>query len=491
LGGGGAAVNFGVVSLSWMIILPLLGGLLVYYIADRWAKAAAMLSSLLAVLVATLALAASTDVTEVYPWLPTLNADLRLHWDGLSKGFVLLAGALSFLAMAAAQPKHSASRFFALLLLEQAAMTGTFLAGDFISFFIFFELSLLPVFFLIHLWGSERGPEAALKFLLFTIAGSVFLLAGGLLVYSQTATTNFSAWPNLLMSERWQFVAFWCLLAGFAVKIPMLPLHTWLPSAHVQAPTAASVLLAGVLLKMGGYGILRLIVPNCPAVFRHAETMYWLSLLSVVAILYAGIVCLMQHDWKRLIAYSSVSHMGFVTLGIFSYSANGLAGAAVQMINHGITAAMMFLLFGAIYDRVHSRAISNYGGAAGPMPGYARIFAFAMFASIGLPPLNGFVGEFLVLQAAFSAHRWMALAAMFGLLLSAAYLLWLYQRTMLGDTKPALENVADISGREQLVFLPLVIVAFAIGVYPKPLLKMLQPPVTQMLRLPAEQAAQR
>lgn len=469
-------------SLTLPLWLPLLGVLVIAWLPAARSRVAAVIFSLVSS-AATLAsvLTLQEPRVERYPWIDALSIAFHLRLDGLSALMLLLVAVLSPVAILATNVERQPRLYAALLLLEQAAMAGTFLANDFVLFFICFELTLVPMYFLISIWGSENRQAAAIKFFLYTAAGSAFLLAGGLLLYAQSGTFDISAWQRVAFSPAVQNWAFWLFLLGFAVKIPMLPLHTWLPSAHVQAPTAGSVLLAGVLLKIGGYGLLRFHASLFPRVFQQADVMQLLGILSILAILYGGLVSLMQTDWKRLIAYSSVSHMGFVTLGIFAYSPNSLAGAAIQMVNHGISAAMLFLLFGVIYERVHTREIAVYGGAATPMPAYARVFAFAMFSSAGLPPLNGFVGEFAILQGTFEKHPIWAAWAMLGLVLSAAYLLWLYSRTMLGPTREVLQQVPDLRWNERLLFAPLILWAVSIGIYPKPYFDLLREPIGRTL----------
>lgn len=471
--------------LTLLLVLPLLGIVIIAVMGSarwsRWIAAGSAMASLLW----SVQLWRGFDTNggwqyiERWDWVPSLGVAYSLGVDGMSVLLVVLTTLLSTLAIFSSfrAIEDRQPLYYGLLLVEQAALTGVFCARDFVLFFLAFELTLVPMYFLISLWGGERRRQAALKFFLYTAAGSALLLGAGLLVYAQPGVHTFdmALWQNLTLDPVVQRWAFWLFLVGFAVKVPMFPFHTWLPAAHVQAPTAASVLLAGVLLKMGTYGMARFNLEMFPQVLAQGDAMQVLGVLSIIAILYGALVSLMQDDWKRLIAYSSVSHMGFVTMGLFSGSATAMVGAKLQMINHGISTGMLFLLFGVIYERIHSREISTYGGAAHRMPAYAKVFAFAMFSSIGLPPLNGFAGEFTILQGTFDTHPGWAVLASLALLLGAAYLMWLYQRTMLGVEKPAMEGSTDLTWRERMIFAPLIGWAVWIGVFPSLYFRMLQP----------------
>jgi NADH-quinone oxidoreductase subunit M len=422
------------------------------------------------------------------PWIPTLGAQFLLGIDGISLLLVLLTALLGPIAALASWNaiEERTKEFYAMLLLLQFGMLGLFLALDLLLFFVFFEVVLVPMYFLIGIWGGERRLYAAIKFFLYTLAGSVVLLLGIIALYwqggLQLARPTFELTELLRVqlpvdTQRWLF---WAFFVGFAIKVPMVPFHTWLPDAHTEAPTAGSVLLAGVLLKMGTYGFVRLSLPLFPEAAREAAPI--LAVLSIVAILYGALISLMQQDWKRLVAYSSVSHMGFCTLGLAALNSNGIAGSVLQQINHGISTSLLFLLVGFVYERRHTRQIADFGGLAMVMPRFAFVFAVAVFSSAGLPLLNGFIGEFTILQGAFVVSRAWAGFAVFGIVLGAAYLLWLYERTMLGDLRnEANRGLADLSPREWVTVLPLLGLALAIGVYPKPWFAVLERPVLELV----------
>jgi NADH-quinone oxidoreductase subunit M len=368
----------------------------------------------------------------------------------------------------------------AFLLLETFVI-GVFCALDMLLFYIFFEGMLIPMYLIIGIWGGQNRIYAAYKFFLYTLAGSLLLLVAMLYLYLTFGTTDIPTLmeraPDLpLEIQQYLWLA---MLASFAVKVPMWPVHTWLPDAHVQAPTAGSVILAGVLLKMGAYGFLRFSLPMLPeASVYYADFIF---VLSCIAIVYTSLVALVQTDMKKLIAYSSVAHMGFVTLGIFTFNQQGIEGAILQMVSHGLVSGALFLCVGVVYDRMHTRDIDRYGGVAATMPRYAAVFMLFTMASVGLPGTSGFVGEMLVLVGAFQASQWAALFAATGLILGAAYMLWLYRRVCFGAlTKPDLKKLTDLNAREIWIFAPLVILTIALGVYPKPVLDVLHPSVQKL-----------
>jgi NADH-quinone oxidoreductase subunit M len=375
-----------------------------------------------------------------------------------------------------------------MLLLLETGVLGVFLSLDLFLFYIFWDVVLIPMYFLIGIYGGERRSYAAIKFFLYTLLGSVFMLLGFLGLYFQYGARygsytfelqkllSLNLAPNV---EQWIFIA---LFLGFAVKIPMFPLHTWLPDAHTEAPTAGSVLLASLLLKMGTYGFLRFSLPLLPKAASEPWIVNTMVALSLIAIIYGALVCLTQRDWKRLVAYSSVSHLGFCTLGIFALNSQGISGSVIQQVNHGITTGLLFLLVGFIYERRHTREIADYGGVAQSMPLYATVFAITAFASAGLPLLNGFIGEFTILSGAFQVNRWWAVVGVVGIVLGVSYLLWLFQRTMLGPVRNE-ENrsLPDLYWRERAIVAPLIALVFAIGLYPAPLFTVLDQPVKQIL----------
>ncbi len=421
-------------------------------------------------------------------WIPSIGASYFLGVDGLSALLVLLTtlmGAIAILASWSAITVR-VKEYYMLLLILQTAMIGAFVSLDALLFFLFWEVMLVPMYFLIAIWGGGRRLYSAIKFFLYTLAGSVVMLLGILAIYfygyAATGVYSFDiprfhelAVPAGL--QTWVFLAFFC---GFAVKVPMFPVHTWLPDAHTDAPTAGSVILAAVMLKMGTYGFLRFSLPILPDASRHFVP--WMAVLAIVGIIYGALVALAQSDWKRLIAYSSVSHMGIAMLGMFALTPVGITGSIVHQLNHGISTGALFLLVGLIYDRRHTREISAYGGVSAVMPIFAGIFLVMALSSIGLPGLNGFIGELLVLQGVFVVSRTWAAFAVGGLVLGAAYMLWLYQRTMFGPLdNPANRGLRDLGVRETATLLPLLALAVWIGLYPAPLLRRLDSSVGRIV----------
>ena len=389
--------------------------------------------------------------------------------DGISMLFVILTTALMPLCIIAS--KYSVQKRFreymiAFLILE-TLMIGVFCATDLVLFYVFFEAGLIPMFLIIGIWGGPRRVYAAFKFFLYTLLGSVLMLLAIMAMYWQAGTTDI---PTLLnhsfpaSMQTWLWIAFF---ASFAVKMPMWPVHTWLPDAHVEAPTAGSVILAGVLLKMGGYGFLRFSLPMFP--LASADFAPFIYTLSVVAIIYTSLVALMQEDMKKLIAYSSVAHMGYVTMGIFAMNQQGVEGAIFLMLSHGLVASALFLCVGVVYDRMHTREISAYGGLVNRMPFYAVAFLFFTMANLGLPGTSAFVGEFMTMLGAFRANTWVAFFAATGVILSASYSLWLYRRVALGPLeKPSLKGIFDLTPRELVLLVPLIVLTLYFGVYPTP-----------------------
>ena len=427
---------------------------------------------------------------ERMDWIPSLGVQYLIGVDGISVLMVMLTTIMGFLAIFSSWDsiKDREKEYYAMFLLQQTGMIGVFISLDFLLFYVFWELVLVPMYFIIGVWGGPRKLYAAIKFFLYTLAGGVLMLLGILTLYFQYATQfgHYTFEIGELMKlnlplglQQW---VFWAFFLGFAIKVPMFPFHTWLPDAHTEAPTAGSVILAAVLLKMGTYGFIRFSLPLLPNASADKTIVTVLATLSIIGILYGALVSLMQQDWKKLVAYSSVSHLGFCTLGIFALNQAGIAGSVIQQINHGISTGMLFLVVGVIYERRHTREIKEYGGLGHVMPNYAIVFAFAMLSSAGLPLLNGFVGEFTILQGAFDANRVWAAFAVLGVIFGAAYLLWLYQRTMLGEvTNEKNKGLPDLNWREWAVFVPLMIWAVTIGVYPKPYFDILEKPVAQIV----------
>ncbi len=484
--------------LTALLLLPLCGVAVIVFLPGGSRNAVRLTANLTAFLtfIVSIALLARFDpgakgfqFVEHVSWVPSLGIDYSLGVDGISLLLVLLSTVVLPLALLASwnvteRPKE----YYALFLLLESGIIGVFLSLDAFLFYVFFEAVLIPMYFIIGIWGGPRRLYAAIKFFIYTLAGSVLMLLGLLALYffhfQQYGFYSFEIAELLKLNlspvaQQW---IFWALFCGFAVKVPMFPFHTWLPDAHVEAPTAGSVVLASLLLKMGTYGFIRFSLPLLPVGSTNRTVVEIMAVLSIVAIIYAALVSLMQRDWKRLIAYSSVSHMGFCTLGIFALNQAGITGSVLQQLNHGITTGLLFLLMGMIYERRHTREIAGYGGLAQVMPRFAVIFAITAFASAGLPLLNGFVGEFTILQGVFTVSRIWAACAVFGIVLAAGYLLWLYQRTMLGDIRYERNRLLpDLNARELCVLLPLVIWAISIGLYPKPYFDLLDRPVNDIV----------
>jgi NADH-quinone oxidoreductase subunit M len=432
---------------------------------------------------------------ETADWIPSIGAKYHLGIDGISLLLVMLTTFLGMIAILSSWSaiKQRQKEYYILLLLLQVGMIGVFVSLDFFLFYVFWEVMLVPMYFLIGVWGSDRRLYAAIKFFLYTLAGSVVMLLAILALYfyapvPEGGTRTFDI-PTLLaavqtFADPLKVWLFWGFFFAFAIKVPMFPFHTWLPDAHTEAPTAGSVILAGVLLKMGTYGFIRFSLPLLPAdTAMRAKIIHIVIVLSLIGIIYGAIVCLMQKDMKRLIAYSSVSHLGFCTLGIFALTPNGLSGSVLQQINHGISTGALFLIVGVLYERRHTRLISEFGGLATPMPNFAAIYLIVSLSSLGMPLLNGFIGEFTILQGAFQVSKAWAAWGSLGVVLGAAYLLWLYQRVMFGSvTNPANAELPDLNLREYATLVPLVILAFWIGIYPRPFFALIDKPVEEIVK---------
>src|SRR6476661_4307274 len=417
---------------------------------------------------------------EKASWLAS-GITYHMGVDGISLPFVILTTALMpfcILASWKSVTMRVREYMMAFLLLE-TLMVGTFSALDLMLFYLFFEGGLIPMFLIIGVWGGPRRVYASFKFFLYTLLGSVLMLLAIMALYWNAGTTDIPTLMHTAVPRSLQTWAWLAFFASFAVKMPMWPVHTWLPDAHVEAPTAGSVILAAILLKMGGYGFLRFSLPMFPLASHDFAPLIFS--LSVIAIIYTSLVALMQQDMKKLIAYSSVAHMGFVTMGIFAGTMQGVAGGVFQMISHGIVSGALFLCVGIVYDRMHTREISAYGGLVNRMPLYAFCLMVFTLANIGLPGTTGFIGEFLSLIGTFKANTAVATLATFGVILSAAYALWLYRKMIFGNLRPSLEGIRDIGWREAVIFAPLVVLTILFGVAPKPVLDMSAASVTQLL----------
>lgn len=425
-------------------------------------------------------------------WIGTVKIDYFMGIDGLSTPMVLLTALISFIATISSwNIKHSIKGYFALFLLLDTGMMGVFVSLDMFLFYVFWELMLLPMYFLIGIWGGPRKEYAAIKFFIYTLFGSIFilivmiglyfsateLLPGGekvftfnMLALMDQANYSQDGILSPFNPNNLRLIAYIALFVGFAIKIPMFPFHTWLPDAHVEAPTPISVILAGVLLKMGTYGILRISYPMFPDITR--DLMWYIALFGMINIIYGALVALAQKDFKKLIAYSSISHMGYVLLGMASLSSVGITGAVFQMFNHGTITAMLFLIVGVVYDRAHTRGINDFGGLANQMPVYTGFVTVAFFAALGLPSLSGFISEALVFVGAFgeSSIRILAIISTLGILLGAAYMLWTFQRIFFGKLNEKWNQLTDLNAREYVMFIPLTIIIIFLGIYPSAML---------------------
>jgi len=477
--------------LSTLIFFPILGGLSLLIVPRHQTatiKTMALIVSLIELLLClpiVLLFDKSTYVMqfrEMHPWITTLNINYSLGIDGISVLFLLLTALIIVLSVLVSWEAITTKvqEFFIALLLLEGAMMGVFCATDFFLFYIFWEAMLIPMFLIIGIWGGPNRIYATVKFFLYTLVGSLLMLVGIILLYQHGGQTfDILKLAGQPYSFKLQLILFWAFFAAFAVKVPMWPVHTWLPDAHTEAPAAGSVILAGVLIKMGAYGFLRFSLPILPDATQ--QMMLPMIILSVIAIVYGAIICLAQTDLKRLIAYSSVSHMGFVTLGLFALNQRGLEGGILQMINHGVVTGALFLAIGMIYERTHTREIAAYGGLASTMPVFAGFFLLFTLAAVGLPGTNGFVGEFLILLGGFERQPWAAVIASSGLILGAWYMLWLYQRIFFNEVNEKMHGLLDLNLREMLTLAPMVLLIFWIGLYPNALLGFLHVSVGHLL----------
>ena len=480
--------------LSVVIWLPIAAGLLVLAVGDRQPAAARTIALIgsIAGLVVALPLwtqfdpqAAGFQFAESAPWIATFNVNYQLGIDGMSLLLILLNCLTTVLVVIAGWEviQSRVAQYMAAFLILSGLMNGVFCALDALLFYVFFEATLIPMFIVIGVWGGPNRVYAAVKFFLYTLAGSLLSLVALIYLYivagGSFSLLDFYELPLPLDAQMLVFLAF---MVAFAVKVPMWPVHTWLPDAHVEAPTGGSVVLAAIMLKLGGYGFLRLSLPIVPDASH--ELAGFVIALSLIAVVYIGLVALVQSDMKKLIAYSSVSHMGFVTLGIFIFSAQGVEGAILQMISQGFVSGALFLCVGVMYDRVHSRQIADYGGVVNRMPVFAALFMLFAMANSGLPGTSGFVGEWLVILASMQAGFWIAAAAGSTLIFGAAYTLWMYKRVVFGAVaNPHVEELSDIGTREMFVLGVLAVLVLGMGLYPAPLGEVLHESVNEILRL--------
>jgi len=489
--------------LSCLIWIPIAAGVLILLLGERnivigrWLALAASLVTL----ALTVPLWAHFDTTtaamqfiEQLPWIPRFRAYYALGVDGISLPLIVLTAFMTVPVVIAGWTviEKRPAQYYAAFLIMEGLMIGVFAATDALLFYFFWEAMLIPMFLIIGIWGGPRRVYATIKFFLYTFLGSVFMLAALIYMYVKAgdyAIASFQAMPLSLIEQRWIFVAF---LLAFAVKVPMWPVHTWLPDAHVEAPTGGSVILAAIMLKMGGYGFLRFSLPVTPDASRELDLL--VITLSLIAVIYIGYVALVQLDMKKLIAYSSISHMGFVTLGAFVMyeivrntgslqgAGMGVDGAMVQMVSHGLISGALFLCVGVLYDRLHSRQIADYGGVVNTMPIFAAFMVLFALANTGLPGTSGFVGEFLVIIASFRASFWYSALAAVTLILSSAYTLWLVKRVVFGPVvSPRVAALQDLNGREYIVLGALAVAVLLVGVWPAPLLKVMQPTVHHLV----------
>ena len=479
--------------LSLAIWVPIVGGLLVLATgSDRnapLARSMALITSIIGFLV-TLPLYTGFDTTtsamqfvELARWIPAFNIHYSLGVDGLSVLFVLLNSFITVIVVVAGWEviKKGVAQYMAAFLIMSGLLNGIFSALDGLLFYVFFEASLIPLYLIIGVWGGANRVYAAFKFFLFTLAGSLLMLVALLYLFMQSGSFSILDWHELPIAMGAQNLLFWAFLIAFAVKVPMWPVHTWLPDAHVEAPTGGSVVLAAIALKLGAYGFLRFTLPIVPDAAQAMAPM--MIVLSLIAVVYIGFVALVQADMKKLVAYSSIAHMGFVTLGFFIFNPLGVEGALVQMISHGFVSGAMFLCIGVLYDRMHSRQIADYGGVVNTMPKFAAFFMLFAMANAGLPGTSGFVGEFMVVLGAVQYSFWVAFAAATTLILGAAYTLWMYKRVVfgaIGNDKVA--KLEDINGREFAFLAVLAICTLIMGIYPLPVTEVMHASVNELLQ---------
>ena len=482
--------------LTVLILLPLAGvGLLLSTrsLGNEFVKRGALLISVLEFLFSLILFIgfkpmANFQFTEQTVWIPAWGISYSVGVDGISLFLILLTTFLMPIAVLASwrSVEKSVTSFFISLLVMESAMVGVFSALDLFFFYIFWEAILIPMYFLIGVWGSKKRIYAAIKFVLFTMVGSLLMLVGILYLYSQTtaqlgaASLAYEDMSRLVLSSGIQYWLFLAFALSFAIKIPLFPFHTWLPDAHTEAPTAGSIILAGGLLKMGGYGFLRFCVPLFPLGMK--EFIPLIITLAVVGIIYGALMALVQPDLKRLVAFSSVSHLGFVVLGIFALTSRSVTGSVIQMVNHGLATGALFLLVGMLYERRHTRMIADFGGLAKSLPRYSVVFLIVVLASAGLPGLNGFVGEFLILSGSYEPHPAAVVISALGIILAAVYLLWMVERVFFGPVSEENSGLKDLMSREWLAIVPMIVMMVWLGIYPKPFLDKIEPSVDKLVK---------
>lgn len=477
--------------LSALIFFPVIGGLSLLIVKREDVQTIKVMALIISLVEFLLALPLwfmfdktthLMQFTEHHAWIPTFNINYSLGIDGISVLFILLSALVTTLSILVSWEaiKTKVTEFFISVLLLEGMMIGVFCATDFFLFYIFWEAMLIPMFLIIGIWGGPNRLYATVKFFLYTLVGSLLMLVGIITLYFKGGNTfDIIQLAGQSYPVKLQMILFWAFFAAFAVKVPMWPVHTWLPDAHTEAPTAGSVILAGVLIKMGAYGFLRFSMPILPDATN--KMMIPMIVLSLIGIIYGAIICLAQKDLKRLIAYSSVSHMGFITLGMYALNTQGVEGAILQMINHGVVTGALFLCIGMVYERTHTRVIADYGGLASTMPVFGSFFLFFTLAAVGLPGTNGFIGEFLILLGGFIARPWAAFFAATGLILGAWYMLWLYQRIFFNPVNDKVVGLPELNAREICTLVPMVILVFWIGLYPNAFLSFMHVSVSHLL----------
>ncbi len=490
--------------LSVVIWLPIIGGLLVLGSGDRVPNVTRWLALLVSILTFVLSIplytgfdvsTAQMQFVENLPWIPAFDVSYHLGVDGISMPLILLTTFITILVIIAGWEviQYKPSQYMAAFLIMEGVMVGVFAALDAMLFYVFWEAMLIPMFIIIGIWGGPRRVYATIKFFLYTFLGSVFMLVALIYMYFESGSMEILAFHDLKLNLTEQVLIFVAFLLAFAVKVPMWPVHTWLPDAHVEAPTGGSVILAAIMLKIGGYGFLRFSLPITP---DASQTLDWLIIgMSLIAVVYIGFVALVQQDMKKLIAYSSIAHMGFVTLGFFivfrilanpdvdSGAVLGVQGGMVQMVSHGFISAAMFLCVGVLYDRLHSRQIADYGGVVNVMPWFAFFMVFFAMANAGLPGTSGFVGEFMVILASFRADFWFAVLAATTLILGAAYTLWMIKRVVFGEVRSeGVAALSDINAREVVVLASLALAVLALGLWPAPLIEVMDASIGNLVQ---------